>query len=208
MRRLALLAVPALLTAPLIAQSAPEVPGKVDISRVAAGTYKTDPAHTLIGYEVSHFGINDYFGIFGDATGTLTIDPARPEQAKVDITIPLSTGITNASAKLTEHLKTADFFDVANHPTARFVSTSVKVDPKDKTKAEIAGNLTIKGITKPVVLETEFTGAGDNPRSKVRTIGFEAETEIKRSDFGITYGIPMVADEVELEISVAFEKQG
>jgi polyisoprenoid-binding protein YceI len=208
MRRLVLLAVPALIAAPLIAQGAAEAPGKLDPSRVAAGTYKTDPAHTLIGYEVHHFAINDYFGIFGDATGTLKIDPARPEQAKVDITIPLATGITNASAELTEHLKTADFFDVANHPTARFVSTSVKVDPKDKMKAEIAGNLTIKGVTKPVVLEAEFTGAGDNPRTKVRTIGFEAETEIKRSDFGITYGLPMVGDEVELEISVAFEKVG
>jgi polyisoprenoid-binding protein YceI len=207
MRRFALLAVPALLTAPLIAQGTPEVPGKVDVSRVAAGTYKTDPAHTLIEYEVSHFGINDYFGIFGDATGTLTIDPARPEQAKVDITIPLSTGITNASAALTKHLQSADFFDVANHPSARFVSTSIKVDPKDQTKAQIAGNLTIKGVTRPVVLDAEFTGAGDNPRSKVRTIGFEAETEIKRSDFGISYGIPMVSDEVEIEISVAFEKQ-
>jgi polyisoprenoid-binding protein YceI len=206
MHRLFALALPIAIAAPLIAQGAPEAPGKLDPSRVAAGTYKTDPSHTLIGYEVSHFGINDYFGIFGDATGTLVIDPARLQDAKVDITIPLSTGITNASARLTEHLKGADFFDVAKHPTARFVSTSVTVDPKDRNKAQIAGNLTIKGVTKPVVLETEFTGAGANPRSKVLTIGFEAETEIKRSDFGINYGIPMVSDEVEIEISVAFER--
>ncbi len=205
MRKLLILIATA-LAAPLIAQSAPEAPGALDPSRVAAGTYQTDPAHTLIGYEVSHFGFNDYFGIFGDATGTLVIDPARLQDAKVDITIPLATGITNASAKLTEHLKTADFFDVAKFPTARFVSTSVTIDPKDPTKANIAGNLTIKGITKPIVLEAEFTGAGANPMNKRQTIGFEAETEIKRSDFGVNYGIPMVSDEVELEISVAFEK--
>jgi polyisoprenoid-binding protein YceI len=81
MRRLLPLLVHALLAAPLIAQGAPEIPGKLDPSRVAAGTYKTDPAHTLIGYEVSHFGINDYFGIFGDATSPFRSRPASPTPA-------------------------------------------------------------------------------------------------------------------------------
>jgi polyisoprenoid-binding protein YceI len=195
-----------LVAAPLIAQS-PEPPGKVDPARVTAGTYRVDPSHTLIEYEVNHFGFNDYYGLFGDPTGTLEIDPARPETAKVDITIPMS-GITNASAKLTEHLKTADFFDAANHPSARFVSTRVEVDPEDRTKARIHGNLTIRGTTRPVVLEAEFTGAGVNPMNKRETIGFEAETEIKRSEFGVNYGLGLVGDEVELDISAAFEKAG
>jgi len=195
-----------LVAAPLIAQ-APEPPGKVDPARVTAGTYRVDPSHTLIEYEVNHFGFNDYYGLFGDPTGTLEIDPARPETAKVDITIPMS-GITNASAKLTEHLKTADFFDAANHPSARFVSTRVEVDPEDRTKARIHGNLTIRGTTRPVVLEAEFTGAGVNPMNKRETIGFEAETEIKRSEFGVNYGLGLVGDEVELDISAAFEKAG
>jgi len=67
---------------PLIAQSAPQVPGVKDTSRVAAGTYTTDPGHTLIGWRVSHFGFNDYFGIFGDATGTLTLDPEKPQRVE------------------------------------------------------------------------------------------------------------------------------
>lgn len=71
----------------------------------------------------------------------------------------------------------------------------------------ITGDLTLNGVTKPVTFEAEFTGAGTNPFNKKATVGFEAETEIKRSDFGVNYGIPFVSDEVELDISVAFEKQ-
>lgn len=193
----------------LTAQGAPQVPGIKDASRVTAGTYAADPAHSLIGWEVSHFGFNDYFGIFGDVAGTLTIDPANLSAAKVDVTIPVA-NVTTASKALTDHLLRAgkdggkpDFFGPAPAP-ARFVSTSVKAEG---TKATITGDLTLNGVTKPVTLEAEFTGAGTNPFNKKATIGFEADAEIKRSDFGVNYGIPFVSDEVELDISVAFEKQ-
>lgn len=196
----------------LFAQGAPQVPGAKDPSRVTAGTYAADPAHSLIGWEVNHFGFNDYYGIFGDVAGTLVLDPANPGAAKVDVTIPVAS-VTTASKGLTEHLLRAgkdggapDFFGPAPAP-ARFVSTAVTVDPKDAMKATITGNLTLNGVTKPVTFEAEFTGAGNNPFNKKPTVGFEAETEIKRSDFGVNYGIPFVSDEVELDISVAFEKQ-
>lgn len=209
MRKL-LCALPLFLAVPLIAQSAPQVPGAMEASRVTAGTYNTDPGHTLIGWRVSHFGFNDYFGIFGDATGTLTLDPANPNAAKVDISIPVSK-VTTASAGLTNHLLRAgkdggkaDFFGPA--PTdAKFVSTSVVATGMS---AKITGNLTLNGVTKPVVLDTKFSGAGNNPFNKKPTVGFHATTAIKRSEFGIGYGIPMVSDEVKLDISVAFEKAG
>lgn len=176
----------------------------------AAGTYTADSGHTLIGWRVNHFGFNDYFGIFGDSSGTLTIDPKNPAAAKVDITIPVSK-VTTASAGLTGHLlkagengKAADFFGAAP-ADARFVSTQVTLDD-DGDEAKVVGNLTLNGVTKPVTLDVELTGAGNNPMSKKATLGFEAETTIKRSDFNINYGIPMVSDEVELEITVAFEK--
>jgi len=193
----------------LFAQAAPQLPGQQDASRVTAGTYAADPAHSLIAFEVNHFGFNDYYGLFGDVAGTLTIDPANLNAAKVDVTIPVAS-VTTASKGLTDHLLRAgkdggkpDFFGPAPAP-ARFVSTSVKADGM---KAIITGDLTLNGVTKPVTFEAEFTGAGANPFNKKETIGFEAETEIKRSDFGVNYGIPMVSDEVELDISVAFEKQ-
>lgn len=208
-KTLAILALAAAVaTTPLIGQGM-QLPGQKDASRVTAGTYKTDPGHSLIGWEVNHFGFNDYFGIFGDVAGTLTIDPANPNAAKVDVTIPVAK-VTTASAGLTSHLLRAgkdggkpDFFGPAP-ADARFVSTKVVASG---TTAKITGNLTLNGVTKEVTLDAEFTGAGNNPFSKKPTIGFEAETTIKRSEFGIAYALPMVSDEVELDISVAFEKQ-
>ncbi|MBA4308180.1 MAG: hypothetical protein C0429_15725 [Sphingopyxis sp.] len=207
MRKL-LLALPLLAAVPLMAQSAPQLPGVADVSRVAAGTYQTDPGHTLIGWRVSHFGFNDYFGIFGDSTGTLTLDPKNPNAASVDITIPVGK-VTTASAGLTGHLLRAgkdggkaDFFGPAP-ADAKFVSTKVEASG---TKAKITGNLTLNGVTKPVVLDASFTGAGNNPFNKKATVGFHATTTIKRSEFGVSYGIPVVSDEVALDISVAFEK--
>jgi polyisoprenoid-binding protein YceI len=207
-RTIALAAVFAVAT-PAIAYQAAQVPGAREPARVTGGTYAVDPSHTLVGWRVSHFGFNDYFGIFGDATGTLTIDPRNPNAAKVDITIPVSK-VTTASEGLTKHLlkpaesgKKADFFG-ANPTDARFVSKRVTVSGTD---AKILGDLTLNGVTREVTLDAEFSGAGANPYNKKETIGFEAEAAIKRSDFGITFGIPAVSDEVELDISVAFEKQ-
>ena len=207
MRKL-LCALPLFAAVPLIAQSAPQTPGVVDVTRVTAGTYSTDPGHTLIGWRVSHFGFNDYFGIFGDATGTLVLDPAKPNASTVDITIPIGK-VTTASAGLTGHLLRAgkeggkaDFFGPAP-ADAKFVSTSVVAKG---TTAKITGNLTLNGITKPVVLDTTFSGAGNNPFNKKPTVGFHATSVIKRSEFGISYAVPMISDDVTLDISVAFEK--
>lgn len=199
-----------IVAAPAIfAQGAPQVPGTQDTSRVTAGTYAADPSHSLIAFEVNHFGFNDYYGIFGDVAGKLVLDPANLDAAMVDVTIPVAS-VTTASKGLTDHLLRPgkdggkpDFFG-PSPAAARFVSTSVKADGMIAT---ITGNLTLNGITKPVTFAAEFTGAGINPFNKKETIGFEAETEIKRSDFGVNYAIPLVSDEVELDISIAFEKQ-
>ena len=203
-----LLALPLFAAVPLIAQSAPQVPGTMEVARVTAGTYNTDPGHTLVGWRVSHFGFNDYFGIFGDATGTLILDPKAPNAAKVNITIPVGK-VTTASAGLTGHMLRPgkdggkpDFFG-PNPADAEFVSTAVVAKG---TTAKITGNLTLNGVTKPVILDTKFSGAGNNPFNKKPSVGFHATTTIKRSDFGIGYAIPMISDNVALDISVAFEK--
>tara|TARA_R110000772_G_scaffold14520_17_gene41949 strand:+ start:275 stop:901 length:627 start_codon:yes stop_codon:yes gene_type:complete len=203
---LALIALAA--TAPLLAQSASQLPGQLDSTRVVAGSYTADPAHSLIAWEVNHFGFSDYIGLFGDVAGTLTIDPANLSAASVDVTIPVAK-VTTASDGLTEHLLRAgkdgakpDFFG-PEPSDARFVSTSVSATGNI---AKIDGNLTLNGMTKPVTLNAEFTGAGDNPYNKKLTLGFSATTMIKRSDFGIDTAIPFVSNEVELEIHVAFEK--
>ena len=195
-------------TAPLLAQSTPEVPGQMDATRVVAGTYVADPSHSLIAWEVNHFGFSDYIGLFGDVAGTLTLDPANLSAASVDVTIPVAK-VTTASAGLTDHLlrpgkdgAKPDFFG-PEPDDARFVSTSVTATGN---MAKIEGNLTLNGISRPVTLDAEFTGAGANPYNKKLTVGFSATTMNKRSDFGITTAIPLVSDAVELEIHVAFEK--
>lgn len=203
---LAVVAVPV-----VVAQNAPALPGTPDKARVAAGTYVADPGHTMVVWEVDHFGFSRYTGLFGDVTGTLVIDPANPAAAKVDVMIPVAR-VTTASSGLTDHLLRAgkdggkpDFFG-ASPADARFVSTGVVVDA-DGDEARVTGNLTLNGVTRPVTLDVDFHGAGTNPYNKKATVGFKAEGTIRRSDFGITYGIPMVSDEVELEIHAAFEKQ-
>jgi polyisoprenoid-binding protein YceI len=206
--RKSLLILPLILAVPLLAQGVPEAPGKADVARVTAGSYTADPSHSMIGWQVSHFGFNDYLGLFGDVSGTLSLDPANPGAAKVDVTIPVAK-VTTASADLTEHLlragndgKKPDFFGPAP-ANARFVSTSVVANG---TTAKIIGDLTLNGVTKPVTLDATFAGAGTNPFNKKETVGFHANGMVKRSEFGIDTGIPFVADGVQLNISVAFEK--
>jgi len=193
----------------LSAQNA-EAAGQMDASRVTAGTYATDPAHTLVEWSVGHFGFNPYFGLFGDIEGTLQLDPANLAAASVDISVPIAS-VAVPSEGLRDHLLRPaedggdpDFFG-AEPGMARFVSTSVT--PLGANRAIINGTLTMNGQSGPVALVTQFTGAGTNPMNQAETVGFTAETTIQRSQWGIDYGIPNVADEVDLKISAAFEKQ-
>jgi polyisoprenoid-binding protein YceI len=210
--RIPLILLAVAVATPLVAQQAMQKPGQKNPAAITGGTYTVDPGHTLIGWKVDHLGITDYFGIFGSSTGTLVLDPKNPAAAKVDITIPVSK-VTTASAGLTAHLLRAgkdggkpDFFG-STPADAKFVSTSVVVDD-DGDEAKITGNLTLNGITRPVVLDAEFVGAAKLPAAMggKENVGFHAETTIKRSDFGIVFAVPVVSDEVELDISAAFEK--
>lgn len=184
--------------------------GPVDVSQIEAGTYTADAAHSLVGWSLDHLGFNDYFGIFGDVSGTLELDPANLSAAKVDVTIPIASVVV-ASSELKDHLLRAgadgakpDFFG-PNPQAARFVSTAVQVTDDDE--ATITGDLTLNGVTRPVRIEAELSGAGTNGMSQKKTVGFHGEAEIKRSDFGIDWGIPFgIGDEVDLKITVAFEK--
>lgn len=196
----AVLSVPA---GALALQASQGVPGAADPARVAAGRYTLDGAHTQVAFSVDHFGFNSYWGLFGkDSSGALTLDPANPSAASVEITIPVG-AVQTTSDGLNRHLQGDDFFDVANHADATFRSTRVEVNG---TQARITGDLTLRGTTRPVVLDARFTGAGTNPMNSKETVGFEATTTLRRSEFGIDYALPAVSDEVELKISAAFER--
>ncbi|WP_294391663.1 YceI family protein [uncultured Sphingomonas sp.] len=199
--RHALLAL-ALIAAPAIAQPAGK-PGAPDVSRVQAGTYTVDPNHTQVLWSVDHMGFSVLQGAFGSPTGTLTLDPKNPAAAKLSLTFPM-TAITTTSAMFKEHLSSANWFDVAKYPEATFVSTKVAASGRG---AQVTGNLTIKGVTRPVTLQAKFYGAGTNPMSKATTVGFSATGTVRRSDFGLGAAVPVVDDQVQLTINGAFEKQ-
>jgi len=192
------------LTVAIDAQQMPtSPPGKRDTKLITGGTYAVDPHHTQVLFAYDHMGFTKNIGLIAaPSSGTLTLDPKAPQKASVTVTFPVAnmrTGIT----ELDQHLLKPEFFDAAKFPTATFKSTSVKIEDGE---AEITGNLTIHGVTKEVTLDAEFVGAGMNTMMKKETVGFSAEGVIKRSDFGIGGGVPVVGDTVELKISAAFEK--
>lgn len=187
-------------TSAIAAQPAPRP--AVAAAKVQAGRYTVDPNHTQVVWSVDHFGFSRLYGMVGAMSGTLDIDPANPRAAKVAIDIPLS-GLTVTSPGFGKHLATADLFDTAKFPTARFVSRTVTVRG---TQATIAGDLTLRGVSKPLTLDARLHGAGANPMNKKQTVGFSATTTLKRSDFNLGFAAPAVSDEVKLDITAAFEK--
>lgn len=189
--------------APAVAQiaSTAQQPGAPTASRITAGTYQVDPAHTQVTWQVNHLGFSLLEGQFGASTGSITIDPKQPAATKVDVTFQVDQ-LTATSSGFVNHLKSPDFFNVAEFPTARFVSTAVT--PKGANAATMTGNLTIKGVTKPVTLDVSFIGAGNNPMSKKLNFGFTGRGTIKRSDFGLGMAVPAVSDEVRLTVHAAF----
>jgi polyisoprenoid-binding protein YceI len=161
-------------------------------------TYKIDANHTDVVASWSHFGFSNPIAHFGKVDGFITYDPAKVGDSKVEVTIPLS-GLNSHVPDFDDHLRSGDFFDAANHPNITFKSTSVKSAGKDKLT--VAGDLTIKGITKPVILAVTINKLGVQPMAKRDAAGFEATTTIKRSDFGVGKYAPNVSDEVKISIT-------
>ena len=165
---------------------------------VASGTYTLDPTHTDVLVQWNHMGFSNPSAHFGNAEGTLVYDAADVAKSSVEVTLPLS-GLNSFTAKFDEHLRSADFFDAAQFPTATFKST--KVEAAGANKLTVTGDLTVKGATHPVVLDVTVNGAGEHPMRKVPSVGFDATTTLKRSDFGVGAYAPAVSDEVKVRIT-------
>lgn len=172
-------------------------------SAVEQGNYAVDPNHTQVVFSVLHLGFTNYSGFFSNASGSLALDPAQPAASRLSVSIPVGSILT-PSSKLTEELKTSEWFDEARYPTAEFVSSKIITTGTDT--ADIEGQFTLHGVTQPLILHARFIGAGQNPMNKTYTVGFQATGELKRSAYGIKTYVPMVADKVLLSIAGAFEK--
>ncbi len=187
------------------------MPQEMDTSTITSGTYTTDPSHTLVAWKLDHFGFNDYFGLFGDAEGTLQLDTENIANSTVDVTLPI-TSLSVVSEGLRDHMLrpgadggAPDFFGPEPEP-ARFVSTAIH--QTGDTSAHIIGDLTFNGQTNQIAIMAELSGMGSNPMSQKETVGFHGTATIMRSDWGMDYGTQIgLGDEVELEITVAFEKE-
>lgn len=166
---------------------------------LAADKYDIDPTHTQVQFTYNHMGFSNITGRFDEVGGEFLFDAADPAKSSVSITIPVSS-ISTGVDKLDEHLLKADFFDAAQFPTATFKSTDIVAAGAGKWA--VAGDLTIHGVTRPVVLDVTLNGMGEHPMRKVPAVGFDASARIKRSDFGVGAYVPAVGDEVTLSITV------
>ena len=176
------------------AQAAPEAAPIEGVS----GTYVIDPNHTNVVAQWSHFGFSNPVANFGGVEGTIVYDADNVGASSVEVTLPLS-GLSSFAADFNEHLASADFFDAAKFPVATFKSTSVESAGGNRLK--VTGDLTIKDITKPVVLDVTINKFGEQPMAKRAAAGFDATATIKRSDFGVGAYAPNVSDEVQLRIT-------
>ncbi len=161
-------------------------------------TYQLDPTHTDVLFTWNHNGYSFPTGRAAVGSGTLVFDEAKPQDAKLEVTLPLGDVETHVP-KLNEVIKSEKLFDVAKYPEASFRSTSVKAAGKGHYK--ISGELTLHGVTKPVVLDATLNKAGEHPSKKVPIIGFNATATVRRSDFGVSGFLPNIADDVQLRIT-------
>jgi polyisoprenoid-binding protein YceI len=164
-----------------------------------AATYAIDGNHTQVVFTYSHLGYSHLTGRLNQPTGSFEFDPAKPGAAAIDVQLPMSS-LSTGVPRLDAHLSSEDFFDVAKFPTASFKSGKVTVLGKDKLR--VAGDLTIHGVTRPVLFDVTINSTAPHPMRKTAAAGFDASTTIKRSEFGVGGMIPAVADEVKLNISM------
>ena len=164
----------------------------------ALESYTIDSRHTFPAFEVSHFGMSLQRGRFNKTTGKITVD-RDAKSGSVDVTIDAAS-VDTGEAKLGEHLRNADFFNAAVHPNITFKGTKFNFDG-DKVKS-VDGELTMLGVTKPVTLTAQHFNCGNHPMNKKAMCGAEFTTTIKRTEWGMKYAVPAVADDVMLRINV------
>ena len=169
------------------------------------GTYTLDPTHTRLGFVARHAMVTKVRGSFDEFEATAVLDGENPANSTAKVTFQIAS-VQTGQKQRDEHLRTNDFFDAETYPTGEFVSTAVKVTGDDTF--EMTGDLTLKGITKPVTITWESTGTAQDPWGNTR-VGFEGRATINRKDWGIEYnaaletGGVLIGEKVQLEFDVS-----
>ncbi len=168
-------------------------------------TYVFDKSHTEIRFSWSHFGLSQMSGMILDYQGELVFDEAKPENSRLEITAKTDSLWTHVD-KLTQHLKAEDFFHTAKHPEIIFKTT--RIEKTGENTGKITGDLTIKGVTKSVTLDTKLNFKGKHPFSQKPSLGFSANTTVKRSDFELGKFVPAIPDEILITIETELNEKG
>jgi polyisoprenoid-binding protein YceI len=170
--------------------------------------YTLDPSHSQVSFAAKHMMVTNVRGSFGEVSGTIALDENDYTNSEIEATIDVA-GLSTRDEKRDAHLRSADFFDAENHPTANFKST--RIVSKGGDKYEVVGDLTVRGVTREVVLDAEFDGKGVNPWGQ-EIIAFSATTEINRKDWGLNWNVALeaggwlVAEKIKLEIATEAQR--
>lgn len=160
-------------------------------------------AHAAINFSVSHLGYGWVVGRFNEFEGTISYDPARPAESKVDVTINTKSVDSN-HAERDKHLRSGDFLDADKFPSATFKSTTFKAG--EGKKAKLMGNLTLRGVTKPITIDLKMTAAGKDPWGGER-IGFKGTTSLTMADYGIEFNLGPASKTIDLDLFIEGVKQ-
>lgn len=183
-----------------VTEAAP-VEAKFDASAAPAGDYKTDPRHAYVTFSYDHMGYSHPSVRWSDWSADLSWDPAAPERSSVTATINVAS-VDSSVPKLDDHMKGADMFDAETYPTITFKSTGLTLT--GGSSATMTGDLTIKDVTKPVILDVTINRAANDDFAKAYKLGFSARGVLKRSEFGVDYFVPMVGDVVTFALETEF----
>lgn len=189
----------ALIISGCVSLLAPSVSSKLEALR--AGQYSLDKSHATLLFRIEHFGLSEYVGRFNEFDATLDFDPNNIQQTKLQAIVEMGSLDINHES-LTKQLLSAKWFDQTKHPQAKL--TSVSLRQVSDSNFELDGNLDWRGIVKPIVLQVKFNGGANNLLTRKYTVGFHASGRFLRSDFGVDTLLPIVGDEVKIDIYAEF----
>jgi len=165
---------------------------------VAAQTYQIDPVHSSLVFRVKHMNTAYVYGMFTSMKGTVVVDEANPARSSINIEVDADSVNTNNQQR-DNHLRSPDFFNTRQFPTITFRSTEIR--RVNANTVQVRGDLTMRGVTRPITANVTLTGKGKNAQGR-DIIGFETTFTIRRSEFGIRYGLPGLGDDVRVTLSI------
>lgn len=168
----------------------------------AADEFKLDPVHSSLLFKIKHMGVSYTWGKFKSPEGKITWDSADPTKSRIEVTAKAA-NISTDNTKRDEHLKSPDFFDAKQFPTLSFKSTAIK--PAGENKYDVTGDLTIRGVTKPITVTLEHVGTASGERGT--KTGFDGQLVINRQDFGVAFMPQAIGNDVEIHVALEADKQ-